>query len=478
MQLFYTPDHARVGDVIPYYENGEFKLFYLKNWNPYFGSDKTYGWHLLTTKDLIHYESETAIGILGGTGCIIKVEGLYHLYYCVFEDQPQRQYVCHVTSTDLTNWTKYPDETFGPDESIYLLTDWRDPHVIWNEEEKCWWMILCAQNQGNTKRRGCVGLCKSADLHHWTCCEPLYAPQSSMSAYECPDLFYMNGWWYLVFSQFTDRFQTLYRMSRSCNGPWIRPKTDSFDGRAFYAAKTCSDGEHRYIFGWNPTRTQNTWNFDPDPTHEGYDYKTYDWGGSLVPHEIYAREDGTLAVRSNPALKKALTVSNEIKWIPLNGDWKVDQTSVNVDSPIAYASIISENDVPHQGCLSLDFTFTSGTERFAVVLQADQEFARGYYFYLDPKRQRIEYKSAIRMHEQGGWTFQYDVELERPVELIPNQTYSMEIFVDESVMEVYVNDEVAMSVRAYDLHDRKFGFAVSDGAVKFENVKLTTLGEL
>ena len=184
-----------------------------------------------------------------------------------------------------------------------------------------------------------------------------------------------------------------------------------------------------------------------------------------------------MAVRSNPALKKALTVSNEIKWIPLNGDWKVEETSVYVDSPIAYASIISENDVPHQGCLSLDFTFTPGTERFAVVLQADQEFARGYYFYLDPKRQRIEYKSAIRMHEQGGWTFQYDVELERPVELIPNQTYSMEIFVDESVMEVYVNDEVAMSVRAYDLHDRKFGLAVSDGAVKFENIKLTTLGE-
>ena len=47
MQLFYTPDHARVGDVIPYYENGEFQLFYLKNWNPYFGSDKTYGWHIL-----------------------------------------------------------------------------------------------------------------------------------------------------------------------------------------------------------------------------------------------------------------------------------------------------------------------------------------------------------------------------------------------------------------------------------------------
>lgn len=54
-------------------------------------------------------------------------------------------------------------------------------------------------------------------------------------------------------------------------------------------------------------------------------------------------------------------------------------------------------------------------------LQVDEEFARGYYFYLDPKRQRLEYKSAIRMHEQGGWTFQYDVELERPLELIPGK---------------------------------------------------------
>lgn len=53
----------------------------------------------------------------------------------------------------------------------------------------------------------------------------------------------------------------------------------------------------------------------------------------------------------------------------------------------------------------------------------------------------------------------------------------MEIFVDESIIEVYVNNEVALSVRAYDLHDRKFGLAVSDGTVSFENIELTALGE-
>ena len=172
MQLFYTPQHARVGDVIPYYEDGKFHLFYLKNWNPYFGSDRKDGWHLLNTKDMVHYGPETAIGILGGTGSVIKADGIYHLYYCVFEQNPQRQYVCHATSSDLDSWTKHEEETFGPDETIYLPTDWRDPYVFWNEEENCWWMLLCAQSQGKTGRRGCVGLCKSADLHHWECCEP------------------------------------------------------------------------------------------------------------------------------------------------------------------------------------------------------------------------------------------------------------------------------------------------------------------
>ena len=63
--------------MIPYYEDGKFHLFYLKNWNPYFGSDRKDGWHLLNTKDMVHYGPETAIGILGGTGSVIWADGLF-----------------------------------------------------------------------------------------------------------------------------------------------------------------------------------------------------------------------------------------------------------------------------------------------------------------------------------------------------------------------------------------------------------------
>jgi beta-fructofuranosidase len=474
MNLFYTPEHARVGDVIPFYENGLFKPFYLKNWNPYYGTDRTDGWHMLETPDNLHILSETPTGIRGGTGCVIRVNGMYHLFYCVFRREPQRQYVCHAVSPDLKQWTTLPEETFGPDEQFYLPTDWRDPFVFWNEEENCWWMALCAQAQGPTKRRGCVGLCKSEDLHSWTCCPPLYAPQASMSAYECPDVFYMNGWWYLVFSQFTDRFQTIYRMSRSLRGPWLRPRVDSFDGRAFYAAKTGTDGERRFIYGWNPTRTQNTWHFNPDTRHEGYDYNTYDWGGSMVVHEVWQHEDGTLAVRPIPALDEVLHVPNTLKWKPMNGSWNVGEEGIGIESPQAYASLLSVNEVPEVCRFGMKFSYKSGTDRIALAVQVDDEFARGYYFYFEPRRNRVEFKSALRMHEQGGWTFPWAVELERPLHLEPDRQHDVEIYIDHSTMVLYVDRDIAMSVRVYDLHNRKFGLAVADGSAEFTGIHLMT----
>ena len=39
----------------------------------------------------------------------------------------------------------------------------------------------------------------------------------------CPEVFQMGGWWYLVFSTFSDRFTTHYRMARTLDGPWGIP---------------------------------------------------------------------------------------------------------------------------------------------------------------------------------------------------------------------------------------------------------------
>ena len=472
MRLFYTPPHARVGDVIPYYEDGVFHPFYLKNWNAYWGEDRQDGWHMLSTRDHLHF-TEQATGIRGGTGSVVKHDGMYHLFYCVFQQNPQRQWICHAVSEDLQAWKPLPEETFGPDEAIYLTTDWRDPFVFFHPEEQRWWMLVCAQRQGKTARRGCVGLCTSQDLHHWRCEEPIYAPQASMSAYECPDLFFLNGWWYLIFSQFTDRFATCYRMGRSPRGPWQRPQVDTFDARAFYAAKSGTDGVHRYLYGWNPSKTQDQWRFSPGQ-YPGNDYNTWDWGGSLIVHELWQRQNGTLGVRPVPALERALTVPSYLRWKPMNGAWQVEEQALSVNAPGLYAAVISENQVPETARLTFDFRFAEGTQRMGLALQVDEDFAQGYYFYFEPKRQRVAFKGPLCMHEQGGWTFPFDVELERPLTLTPGERYHVQLFVDETVMCLYVNNEVALTARGYDLRARRFGLVVDDGSACFSQLSLTT----
>lgn len=80
MSLYYTPEHAKVGDVIPFFDrrSGRFENFYLKNWNPDAPREQVvHGWHRLSGAwpDRI---TETPVHILGGTGSVVEVDGTYH----------------------------------------------------------------------------------------------------------------------------------------------------------------------------------------------------------------------------------------------------------------------------------------------------------------------------------------------------------------------------------------------------------------
>ena len=323
MDLFYSPEYAKTGDVIPYYneETKRFEGYYLKNWNPDAPKDLVvYGWHRIVSENNRRFE-ETPTNIHGGTGSVLKVNGLYHMFYCTFEQNPQVQWARHATSTDLVHWTDLPEEKFTADGEIYRKSDWRDPFVFWNEEEKKWWMLLAARENATTERNGCVALCVSDDLSHWEYRRPLYAPRTHQGAYECPDFFKMGDWYYLVYSSYTDGFSTYYRMSRSPQGPWMKPRTDTFDGRAFYAAKTGTDGKDRFIYGWNPTRGENGWGFDPGRDF-GKDYQTWNWGGSIVVHKILQHADGTLGVCPVDSVAKAFTEGEEAQIKGLSGTWE------------------------------------------------------------------------------------------------------------------------------------------------------------
>ncbi len=106
MNLFFTPEYAKAGDVIPFYneKDGRFEHFYLKNWNPDAPKDQIVrGWHRISTVDNRNY-AESPTTIRGGTGCVICVDGVYHVFYCTFDWNPSAQWVRHAVSPDLEHW--------------------------------------------------------------------------------------------------------------------------------------------------------------------------------------------------------------------------------------------------------------------------------------------------------------------------------------------------------------------------------------
>lgn len=474
MKFFYTVKNAKIGDVIPFYNEDEkqMELFYLKNWNPDCPQESiVHGWHRLTTKDHIHFE-EMPTGIVGGTGSIVKADGKYHMFYCSFEQNPNRQYARHAVSNNLADWTDIPEDKFGPDGDIYRTSDWRDPHVFWNEEEEEWWMLLAARENAPTERNGCVALCVSKDLHNWEYRKPLYAPRIHQAAHECPDFFKMGDWYYLVYSNYTDGFCTYYRMSKSPKGPWIRPAVDSFDGRAFYAAKTGCDGSRRYVYGWNPTKGENIWGIDPK-TEIGKDYKTWSWGGAMEVHEIVQQADGALGVKPIDAVEKALRKPGSFSLVPATGAWNISKDSALSKSDDGMSCVFG-GELTDLCRLSFTASYSGNPSRWGVALQVDESFSKGYYFSFEPGYNRIQFRSGLRMEEEGGKMFPYTVEMERPVILTPGKDYRVKIFIQNSLVVLYVDDNLAFSARMYDYRNRKFGFFVSDGTAEIKNIEYFT----
>ena len=103
MSLYFRPEKAVLGDVIPYYDNGVFKPFYLRNYRANRDEQHQDSWVMLSTTDHIHY-TEHDTKIVGGTGSVIKVDGLYHMFYCTFQKLPEKNYMNHAVSTDLVHF--------------------------------------------------------------------------------------------------------------------------------------------------------------------------------------------------------------------------------------------------------------------------------------------------------------------------------------------------------------------------------------
>ena len=120
-------------------------------------------------------------------------------------------------------------------------------------------------------------------------------------------MFQWGDWWYLVYSEFTDAFQTRYRMSSGPDGPWLAPVRDSVDGRARYASKSVARDGRRFFVGWIATR------------RDSRDDGEWEWAGDLAVLEATQQPDGTLGFGLPRELTASFTESDAIQLDPVNG---------------------------------------------------------------------------------------------------------------------------------------------------------------
>ncbi len=467
-KIFYHAPGARTGDVIPKYIDGKYQLFYLKNWKDPKAPEVIRGWHRMESEDLLCMGPETPIHVLGGTGDLIFWQGQWHLFACIFPDG--KQFVTHYVSADgsLDHWSYQEEDTFGPDGVIYDKSDWRDPRIVYREELGEFWMFLAARAVDFHSQTGCVGLCVSKDLKHWEYRQPIYYPGRFNGACECPDVFRMGDWYYLIFSSYTTLFGNYYVKCRVGEERWQIPQNHRLDGRAFYAAKSAGEGQERYLFGWNPTKEVNTYGFWPDGM-QAQDYRTWDWGGGMVVHRLTQQPDGDLKLSMPEGRKRIFDscIKNEIRC--RTQGWSIEE-NVYTAPEGAQQQMLLLQTLPGSCYVRADVEIRDARQA-GLILQVDEAFQEGYYVYLEPERKRLVFRSWLRMSEEGGKTFPYDVELETPIRLAEDNRYCMEILMEGSAATAYVNNEAALSFRMYDYKDRGLGLFSLGGAV-FQDITM------
>ena len=391
----------------------------------------------------------------------------------------------HYSGNTPYTFEREPDD-IPPDDRYYVSWAWRDPRIIRVEEENCWWMLVATnQKEGAPQRRNaCVGLLKSKDLLNWEYCPPLFAPQSHEGTYECPDLFRLGDWYYLVYSNANQDKMTHYVKSRSRSGPWIIPDDDTLDSFLFYAGRVAGNGKQTVIAAWNAERTGK--DLSPkfglrDVVKSGMaqyeDFAPLGYAGDMVIHQLGQAENGDLRLELLPQVEAEFQKPVPTDFVPLfGGPWQLDGSTCSITSPSRYAAAL-RGSLPER-CL-IHMTLKADCREAGIVLGADKTFCEpGLYLRFQPKKGRMQAMSGLR--EGTPWVaycLPFAVEEEVFVDPDRNGDYEIRIVRAGELVTVYVNGK-ALSLRSSNMTGGSLGLYVFDGSASFRELEtLVTVEE-
>lgn len=446
-----------VGDIMPYFVNDSFHVFYLHDGDANGGYHPIHGF---TTSDLLHYNyigkmipygTDSAQDRALGTGSVLKEGNTYYFFYTGHNDlhwntgQPVEG-VMYATSNNLINWTKHSGFIMYPTTNAgYASNDFRDPFVFFNNETNEYWMLISTFR--NSIPVIALYTSKNLSSDSWTLKDPFFTTDNkSYGVMECSDVFKMGNYWYLIFSENGVMHTTHYRMASSLNGPWIKPAIDVLDGAYFYGGKTASDGNNRYLFGWIYRKSGET------------DYGGKIWGGNLVTHQLIQNNDGTLSIKSPESITDLFSKNKIIS----------QDSSINATT--------NGNSYTFQANGFVGFNLINGQKKITTVIKglvagSDAGFAFGYgrngsgdYYKL-----RLRDGMVYLLKVQGADEY---VDCQIPFSYTPDSDISVNIIIENTVITVTINGKTTLTGRTYWLPNSRWGIYSLQSGVSFNNLQL------
>jgi beta-fructofuranosidase len=307
--------------------------------------------------------------------------------------------------------------------------------------------------------RGVIGLAKSKDLVNWEVCPSIYTPNLYPSM-ECSDIFKINDYWYMIFSQYG---HTEYRMAASLYGPWIAPENPVLDGglNFFYAAKTLFDGERRLLFGWCGT-LQNG------------DSMIGEWGGDMVsPREIFAGENGLLEIKCPSEMKKGYIECN-YDVIPKVGNWHVKNSNNFENRACEGFSAVHLSSQFDEGVITARINPKTEKGKCGFLLHSSDDLADCYLVSIDVGLNVLEIYRRKSINTFAG-VLQEGIRLLLTQHLSPEilkKEISIELYYENRIAEVFIGNKSVSTIRLNDLKGGCTGFFTTDNSSEFTDVHL------
>jgi beta-fructofuranosidase len=450
------------GDVMPFYENGVFHLYFLHDALSKPAGEGFHDIHEFETTDFVDYDyagraidygSSNDPDFAVGTGSVIKVQSTYYFYYTGhngnsgFLANNPRESVLLATSKDLENWTKKEDFIITAPNGYYDF-DFRDPHVFYNEEAGEYWMLVSTQTDA---RKAVVLLFTSSDpaTDTWENQGALYtaSDEENYLMLEVADIFKMGNYWYLLFSENWNDKVTHYRVADSPSGPWRTPERDIIDGQYFYAGKTVSDGNKRYIMGWTARKSPET--------NSG----NKEFGGNLVIHELYQESNREeLFVKAPNTVSSAFSSNISLDVLESSENATTGTNNYNLDAQNEQSKVVF-NSLGKSAKLSGTVSISSEANG-GIFLAGSSNPSDSFRIQLEPRNNKIIAINNGSFINVVNFDFQ------------SNKEYDFELYVDGSVVVLYVNDEIAFSNRVYNAYDSNWGLYAEYGEVTFYKVQV------